>query len=224
MKDLTFTQEYTLCVLNKVKKNKDILYEGKYPGGIAISAFLELLISDKIGFDDKKKVILKGSAENDKEYLNIVCKDILNLKPKTLKIWIEYYLAGLSSKPIKAIVNAAINSLIDNECVSIEKKNGLFKDHITYNTEISQVDYIVEKLRAELLENGEITMETVILTSLLQQSDILKDYFSKHEHQLLKARIEEIKKSEIWAKASIIKEILDELYTLLIVVLIPGII
>jgi len=224
MKNLSFTQEYTLCLLDKEKKNKDVLYEGKYPGCIAISSFLELLLSGKIDLDEKKKVILKGSAQNDIEYLNIVCKDISDSKTKTLKKWMEYYLLGVSSKPIKAIVNATIESLIDNGCVSIEKKNGLFKEHIIYNVENSQVEYIIEKLRAELLEDGKITLETVILTTLMQQSDILKEYFSKHENELVKIRIEEIKKSDIWAKASIIQEILDELYTILLVALLPGII
>jgi hypothetical protein len=65
---------------------------------------------------------------------------------------------------------------------------------------------IVEKVRAEFLEKGEISNETVALSALLYKSGLIKNYFSKYEVNKLKERLEEIKKSEA---GSLVKEMVD---------------
>lgn len=224
MKNLTVCQEYTLCLLNKVKKNNGNLYEGKYPGCIALAAIFELFLSEKIALDDKQKVIIKNPIDSDVEYLNVIYADLSNEKPKTLKKWMEHYLAGYSNKPIKRIVESVIDSLDKKECLNLEIKNGFLKDKILFNTNMSDVNHIIEKLRAELLESGTMMAETVILASLMHQSGILVDYFSKHEVDQLKTRIDEIKKSDNWATTSLVKQVVDELDTVLIITVIAGIV
>ena len=58
---------------------------------------------------------------------------------------------------------------------------------------------VVEKIRAELLEDGEITEDVVILTALLDKANCLKEYFSKFEQKELKNRMQEIRESS-WAR------------------------
>ncbi|MCG9969589.1 GPP34 family phosphoprotein [Pelotomaculum terephthalicicum JT] len=54
---------------------------------------------------------------------------------------------------------------------------------------------MIQKIRAELLENGTISDETVALVSLLEKSHQIKKYFSKYESEQLKARLKEIKEA-----------------------------
>ncbi len=51
---------------------------------------------------------------------------------------------------------------------------------------------IIEKIRAELLEDGEISEDVIVLTALMDKVGNLKDYFSKHEQKELKNRIEAV--------------------------------
>ena len=59
------------------------------------------------------------------------------------------------------------------------------------------LDQVVEKIRAELLEKGPLTEDIVALTVLLNKAGRLKHYFSKHEQKELKARLAEIKNSDV---------------------------
>ena len=59
----------------------------------------------------------------------------------------------------------------------------------------ADVDHIVQNIRAELLEDGEISEDIVVLTALLNKSKDLQRYFSAYEKQALKKRLDEIKEN-----------------------------
>lgn len=55
---------------------------------------------------------------------------------------------------------------------------------------------VIEKIRAELLEDGDVSEDVIALTVLLDKSGQLKEYFSKYEQKELKEKLEVIRKSE----------------------------
>ena len=57
------------------------------------------------------------------------------------------------------------------------------------------MDHIVQNIRAELLEDGEISEDIIVLTALLNKSQDLQRYFSSYEKQVLKKRLTEIKEN-----------------------------
>ena len=60
----------------------------------------------------------------------------------------------------------------------------------------SSIIAVVEGLRAEILEDGDISEETAVLTLLLKQANVIDFYFSKHEKKKLLERVMELKKTK----------------------------
>ena len=74
---------------------------------------------------------------------------------------------------------------------------------------------VIEKLRAEFLEQGEISDEVIVLGALLNKSGLIKKYFSKYEVQKLNERLKEIKQSEAGV---LVKQLVDYIDTLIVII------
>jgi hypothetical protein len=84
------------------------------------------------------------------------------------------------------------HSLIEKGCADIAE-GGMLDKSSRYVPKKESIDRIVEKIRAELLENGTISETTVALVSLLENSGYIKQYFSAYEKKRLITRLKEIK-------------------------------
>lgn len=135
--------------------------------------FMDLLISDFIGFDDNDKIIIKNQMKNiEHEPAKRLYSLIQATKPLTFKKWMSKF--NIPSKERKYIYSG-FNNTTDNIPVLQQKT--------------------VEKIRAELLEEGAVSEETIALTLLLSASKTIKDYFSKFEINQLNNRIDEFQKN-----------------------------
>jgi hypothetical protein len=131
--------------------------------------FLDLLIDDIIGMDEKKKIVIRDQNPHiEHEAAKMLFALIKNEKPRTFRRWM-----GKFNIPSKERVS--IFSAFDHDSKSIAD--------LQRNT--------VEKLRAELLEEGPVNEETIALTMMLSASKTIMDYFSKYEINQLKERIRE---------------------------------
>ena len=213
MKNLSLTQQYLLCTL---KKN------GKLPSfGIekvlclSASGVLELLMDDVLAFDGKKLTV-KTSLPQDKEYLYPVYDAVKRKQPVKFETIVEYFSVSLTDKHINELIDAVGESLLKADCVQKEK-GGLFGGKNLYIPNEADVDIIVQSIRAELLEDGEISEDIVALTALLNKSGDLQKYFSAYEKKDLKKRLKEIKdnpQNEMIKKAA---DYIDSLFLLIVV-------
>lgn len=71
----------------------------------------------------------------------------------------------------------------------------------------------MQQLRAELLEEGEISEDMAAVTALLDLSGLLKQYFSKHESEQLKMRLKSIRQSE---QRTAVREMLEYMECIMI--------
>lgn len=203
MKSLSIAQEYVLCSLNK-KGNFPPL-SIKIPVCVVASGLIELLISNCIKMDDNKKLCVINDLGVEQVYLKSLF-DSLN-KPKPIKIQdiaLEYNLS-FTNKRLNALVADIGNSLADRDCVTAEK-GGIFRNKFYFIPNPDEVDRVIQKIRAELLESGTVSDETVALVSLLEESNQIKNYFSKYESKQLNVRLKEIKKA---SSNQLLKQMLD---------------
>lgn len=75
-------------------------------------------------------------------------------------------------------------------------KTGLLGNKEAFAPKKEAVTGVIEKIRAELLEDGDVSEDVIALTVLLDKSGQLKEYFSKYEQKELKEKLEVIRKSE----------------------------
>ena len=67
---------------------------------------------------------------------------------------------------------------------------------------------MIDMIRSELLEEGEITEDIVLLTILLAKGKIIKKYFSEYEQKEMKLRLKEILNS---ADGHMVQEMIDHI-------------
>ncbi len=117
-------------------------------------------------------------------------------KPVKLDKIFETYMVAFTDKKLHELTDSIMNSLKDANVV-IPVKAGIMGNKENYVPAKETVNYVIEKIRAELLEDGELTEDVIALTALLDRAGYLKDYFFKHEKSELKRRLSEIKDSEV---------------------------
>jgi hypothetical protein len=100
-----------------------------------------------------------------------------------------------------------------------EGGKGLFKNKVSFIPNEKEVTKVIEKLRAEFLEQGEVSDEVVVLGTLLSKSGLIKNYFARYEVQKLNERLKEIKQSEA---GIIVKRLVDYIDTWIVIICASG--
>jgi len=213
MKNLSTTQQYFLCILKKNGKISSL--EMEKTTCLAASAVVELLMEDILAFDGKKLSIQVALPE-EKSYLRQMYDVVVKKQPVKFENAIEYFSFNFTDKYINRLIEDIGESLAELGCVRKEK-GGFMNGKTLYIPNETDVDHIVQNIRAELLEDGEISEDIVVLTALLNKSQDLQRYFSSYEKQALKKRLAEIKENpqnELIHKAT---EYIDTLFLMFIV-------
>lgn len=192
MKDLSITQEYLVCTVNG---------KGALPGTnqnaaacLIVGGLLEMQLADCISLQDKKVHVCAELPEN-MAYLKPLYHVLNPDKPMKVEKVIETYMMALTGKKLNELVDAIMESLKEADVLE-PAKAGLFGNKECYVPKKEALTGIIEKIRAELLEDGEISEDVIALTALMDKAGNLKDYFSKYEQKEMKNKIEMLKKSE----------------------------
>ena len=102
------------------------------------------------------------------------------------------------AKQFAGLLEAIGLSLVELGCVNEVPSQNKQSDTVKYSPKPEETSFIIEKIRAELLEVGKLTDDVVCLTVLLSKSNIISDYFSKTESASLNKRLDEVKDSEAY--------------------------
>ncbi len=212
MKNLSYTQEFFLCAL-KPQGSTTLTHSTESSTCLLAGGLLELLMDGYISIDDKKMFVNK-ELSSDKIYLMPIYQLIKNNKPMKIEAIAEKY--AFDFKRPDELFQSIGRSIVEDGYVIEESKQGLFKNKVRFLPNESEVTKVVEKLRAEFLEEGNVSDEAIVLGALLNKSGLIKKYFSKYELQKLNERLKEIKQSEAGA---LIKEMVDYIDTWIAIII-----
>ena len=212
MKNLSFIQEFFLCAL-KPEGNMSSLKSVEISTCIVAGGVLALLIDNYILIDANKKVQVVKELDAGKMYLEPLYHYIKDSKAKTVEGIAESYIFS-SNKKYNKLIQVLASSLEDGY-VELHDDKGLLRTKTTVVPIQGEQLKIIEKLRAEFLEEGSVSEETLTLGVLLLKSGLIKRYFSKFEADRLKERLEELKKSDA---GIFIKKIVDYIDTLITII------
>lgn len=214
MKNLSFTQQYLLCVLNKNGKLPTFGHEKILC--LTAASVLELSMENTLSFDGKKLTVQSPLPE-EKNYLRPVYQVVERKQPVKFESIVEYFSLAFTDKHINELIDSIGASLVQKSCVQREARGGLFGRKDVYIPNETDVDNVVQSIRAELLEDGELSEDAVVLTMLLYKSDDLKKYFSAYEKKNMQKRLKEIKNSPQYEMIQKAVEYIDSLLCLVIV-------
>lgn len=205
MKDLTITQEYMICALNEKGKMSEMLGVEKIVCFVA-SGLLEMKLEGCIAME-KKKVCVISDLPEKLAHLKPLYDYINRYESVKIEKIIEEYTYTFTDKRFYELVDSVGKSLAEiNMAEEIEK--GIFGKRKYYIPTKDAVHYVIDMIRSELLEEGEITEDIVLLTILLAKGKIIKKYFSEYEQKEIKSRLKEILNS---ADGHMVQEMIDHI-------------
>jgi len=217
MNNITVTEKYALCMLKEVK---DFRYV-EISSHLIVSTIIEMLLEDCLEivdynngkfFDSVNKIKVKLSdKEPANEYNKKLYKIIREMNKPEVSIQdiISTFYFGLSNKKLKTIIQALKERMVKDELISIKNKKGIFgtKEILLVNND--KFNLIIEEIRTKFLNEGSLDDDLILLASLLNSTNFLKNVFIKYEKETLKKRLEEIKNTEISQNVKIAQYIIN---------------
>jgi len=213
-KELSITEEYALLVMEHFHS-----FGSEQSACLFASAFMELILDGYLELDDKKRVVIEKELNSDEDYLSTIFNLVKDAKkPKTLKSWLSDLVLNGSNKPMKKMIEMILNNLIEKEMLMEVEKKGLFRTKKILTIKNDSADFVVQKLRATVLEDENFTDEAIILIALLTQSKFIKKYFSKYEMSSVNERLKNLKETEEYENIRMAVAVVDEFYTMIAVI------
>lgn len=211
MTTLKLAQSFSLIALNAQRSLEMNTVKKVALRCIAAAVVLETFLDD--GFTPvKDKLTLRSDAlakENVVTYQEAVFKSLLpkNEGEGDLRWWLTRA-TKLSSKKLSMLENTIVESLKDLHL--IEEIHNLLGcdlyfdsagvDIKEYRSDIQEYTRITEGIRAEILEDGPVTEETLCMLWLLRESGSMHDLFSRNELERVSVRMGELYQSSSMAK------------------------
>jgi hypothetical protein len=197
LKNLSIPQEFVLLALDRETNKLKSIFRMHIALYTVMACIMELSISGKVTFEDDDTVRISNSASTGEKYLDRLIEIMTAEKPKKLKEWVSYFYYFKQREIYKMVVE----SLVDKGVLEIENTEVLFVVPVKKYSDVANTrNHIVEKIRAELLEQGNVEEHTLVLVLFLNIKNMLNDYFSDYEQKNLKQKLEILRKEDIFKK------------------------
>jgi len=212
MKDsFTLAQEFVLLA-SDFETHKQRRPMRSYLQTYVLGAILiELLSEEVIRVGHKGKlVVIQNEYDGDEAALLMVQN--LKQSSKTMKEWIQSLYSW--RKDSARLFQLVVNPLVLGGYLKEEKYRKMFLFQATRYVPLTKYkDRIIQRIRAELLENGPITQQTALLTMMLEMSKLLRSYFSEYEQIELKKSVQRLheEKGEEWDSIRLIHKTMAEM-------------
>jgi len=212
MESLSYTQEFYLCAVNS-KGDVPLMRSVEIHSSLFAGGILELLEHGFIGFGrneraaEVKNDLIEVAKPLDDAYsylkplYDVIATQKKSLSLKNLVMW------EFKPKLYNGLQSAIGSSLVALGLAEELDSQGLLKNKQKYVPKPEVAAPIIDKIRAAILEGGDITDETLCLAALLDRGKIIGGYFSKVESDMLKKRLEEVRESEPYAVAKAVMDV-----------------
>ena len=155
--------------------------------GLVAAAFLDLIVNDIVAIEKKRVTVIKG-IQDSLAYLEDLYTYLKEKSRQMEKMMTDFY-AGSRNKKLAE----KIGESLCKDGAAVEEKGGLFAPKRVFIPEKAYKDELIGMIRSAVQEE-EMAPRDVALVWLLQQTNCLKQYFSKHESDQLKQKLKEMKK------------------------------
>lgn len=212
MKDLKLAQSFSIIALNAQDSRRMTMAKKVSLNSMAAAIILEGYLDGYFTESEEKLVLEKCFIDkaNTTLYQETILKPLFN-KSDSLKGDLRWWLRKASNLPrrhLKKFEKIMADSLkgidlleeIPNllGCDLLYKGAGVSIKE--YRSNMKEYTNITENIRAEILEEGLVSDETIFMIWLLRESACLHDIFSKNELERVAIRINELSESMTIAK------------------------
>ena len=178
MRDLTLSQEYLLCAVNE---------KGRLPH-LGVERTVCLVAAALLELQLEGCVTVTGPLPEGQGHLRPLYAFVNRPKPIRKEKLLEEYTYTVTDAQRDELLESIGRSLADLGLVQ-PVKVGLLGKKKGYAPTPEAISGVVDMIRAELLEEGEITEDVVSLVVLMEKGNCLKPYFSAFEQKQMKQRL-----------------------------------
>lgn len=162
------------------------------------------MLDDNLTITDKNEVVLNDKVPTA-NYNKKLYEILKNMKKD--KVSLRYVLASIchsfSTKNLKSIINELKDCMLRDNLITIETKKGILGNKEVIIIDESKFTEIINEIKTEILENGNLTENLILLTSLLNSTRFLKNIFNKYEKEELNNRLKNINDTNIAQKVKV---------------------
>lgn len=192
MKDLTLSQEYLICAVNE--KGTLGAFSTEKQVCLVAAALLELRLAGCVALE-KKTVTVTAPLPAEQAHLAPLYHYLTSGgKDRKLEKLLEDYHYSVTDTRLNDLLGAIGSSLAALD-LARPVKAGLLGGKMGYLPTREAINGVVDLVRAELLEEGEVTEDVAALVILLDKGKSLKPYFSAFEQKEMKEKIQAIGKT-----------------------------
>lgn len=188
MKDLSIMQKYMVCALDQKGNFSPASTERAVC--LVAAGLLELRLEGCIDLEGRR-ARAAGPLPQGRRYLEPLYEEIARKPEVKLDSLVETYCMSVTDRRFHELKDGVGASLTELGLAE-ERRAGLLGNQRGYVCPPEAVRPVVEQMRAELLEEGEVTEDTAALAVLLEKGKCLKPYFSDFEWRDMKKRLEEL--------------------------------
>lgn len=190
--DLTLTEQFTILMTtgNNFKKTNN-----NYKKYLIASIIIDLDIYNMIYLNENKQIIITKYELSGIKFLDLILELINSKNFISINNVVEYFYSHPQFS--KNVYNSILNRIVKKEVQYIKENNNLKNYPINNSNSFENIkDLIVNKMKLELLENNNLDKNTIYLIILLNESNIIKHYFSKYEYKQIENKIKKIYQKE----------------------------
>ena len=187
MKDLSLVQEYMICAVNE--KGGIPSFSTEKLVCLVAAGLLDLRLAGCLAIEGKKVQTTSPLPEN-RAYLGSLY-EFVGDKPKALEKIVEAYTYSVTDKRLVRLMEDVGRSLVDLGLAQ-EARGGLLGNKKNFVPAKTAVESVIDMVRAELLEDGEVTEDIAALVALLEKGKCVKTYFSAYEQKAIREKLKAI--------------------------------
>ncbi|MBK1813738.1 GPP34 family phosphoprotein [Clostridium sp. YIM B02505] len=221
--ELSIAEEFAvLSLLGKdLAKSKKVKIGNSKIYSIA-AIFIELFLEDKVILNENKQVVIKDSNPTGIEYKDTMLQILSSKKVIDFKSWMQYFYSH--SKIRNSIYDSIIKSIEEKKDIqSLSDTSAMGKAKKQYVDIYNTGDLIIQRIRAELLEEGAIDEKTMYLSLILDSNKLLMSYFSEYEYKAIKNKMNQLYENKATEKFKIIKKSISDIEVFSFVTLVVDI-
>ena len=213
MKELTYLQEFYMCVVKEEETPEINL--STVTACFVVGGVMELIKHSYVSYEQELLTIAKPLSD-EFLYLQPLYNDITK-RPKWFAKWFPKDMNSVAKQFHMEHSNQAKELLSEMGKVLFE--NGMCEKHsigkiskqIVYIPKTELVDVIIQKLRHEFLNSIEISDKSIALMTLLVKCDMVNNYFNPNEMKKIEDCLTTIRQSEKYQKLKSVRAFYDEL-------------
>lgn len=193
LNDLSVTEKYLLVSLNNKGYLPSLGIE--INSCFVVSGILDMCFSESIVIGEKNRIKTVKPLPKRLDFLADMYEEIKRKGNYTIEKLTSEYVLSFTGKKFLLYEKAVAESLHKKGVAELEIKKGVFSEKVICVPKPNEKDKVIQEMRAEFLEEGEMTDDMILLGTLMYKSQQIKKYFSKYESDCLKKRLKEIKET-----------------------------